>query len=147
MSKLILIISLFFLSFNGSAQNGGKSTAPKSESVQDTTKRFSLADGKYVGVNPKPPKIIKSKDTGIQKNKDLEESKGMNLRRFNLETGKDTGVGAEFRSERYRSLENRNKAQKAIPKPNPESDTLSRQRIILQDGKYVGAGPKKSKDQ
>lgn len=147
MSKLTLIISLFFLSFYVSAQNVEKSISPKSESVQDSTKRFSLADGKYVGVNPNPPKLIKLKDTGIQKNKDLEESKAMNLRRFNLETGKDTGVGAEFRSERYRSLENRNRTQKAIPKPNPQSDTLSRQRIILQDGKYVGAGPKKSKDQ
>ncbi len=146
MSKLIIIISLFFLPFYVSAQSGRKSTAPKSESVQDSTKRFSLADGKYVGVNPKAPQIKNSRGNVVKKKSNPREINVSQQQRFTLDIGKDTGVGSEYRSERYQSLENRNKARKAILKPNPQSDTLSRQRIILQDGKYVGVGPKKSKD-
>lgn len=65
-----------------------------------------------------------------------------------MDVGLDIGSGAAFRSERTKSYEQR-KNQSSVAKKklalNPEADTVRQKRIVIQDGRYVGTGPKKDK--
>lgn len=147
MVKLILILFLGVLSITVSAQQKDRKSEPKSEMPADSIRRFPLADGKFIGANPNPPQAREFSGSRIKKGKATEESNPPEPRRIPMDYGKDTGVGSEYRSERYRSLEMRQRMQESVPKATAKNDTLPKPRIVLHDGKFVGAGAGKSKDQ
>lgn len=145
--KLIFLLAGTLLSWCAKAQKVVRKGEFKSEILGDSVRRFPLADGKFVGVHPNPPQVRKQLVLKNQRGKAVEESNPPEPRRIPMDDGKDTGAGSEYRSERYRSFEIRQRMQKPVPKPTAENDTLPRPRIVLHDGKFVGAGAGKSKDQ
>ena len=151
-TKLKILFSIGFVLLGTLAFSQVKETAKKSgepESKIDSTRRFKIEQGLYVGANPEKNKglLVVKKDFRIAKPTIPKSDKGTE-KRFYLQGGQDVGSGSAYRSERMKSLEQRKvliNSSKSNLKVKPEADTVQQNRIIIQDGKYVGAGPKKDK--
>ncbi|SFT96747.1 hypothetical protein SAMN04489724_3036 [Algoriphagus locisalis] len=146
-SLRILFLMLFIVAGSAATAQVDNRPSKDTEHKFDSTHRFKIEDGLYVGVHidknkkqPSAQKVIRNMKTN---NPALDSAK---TKRFVLDDGSDIGVGAGYRSERAKSFEQR-KTQATVAKkklaPSPEADTVQQKRIVIQDGRYVGAGPKK----
>lgn len=142
--RQLLIVFGMVVSFQVSGQRIPDSVSTKSESETDTVRRFKLEDGSYVGVNPNIPIGSSLKKTVSPSVKSTEKHSFLQEKRLGIEDGKDVGVGSEFRSERLQSLRIRQQIQKDRRRQESINDSIPKKRIVLQDGKYVGAGLEKS---
>ncbi|PZX59321.1 hypothetical protein LV84_01352 [Algoriphagus ratkowskyi] len=151
-TKLKILFSICFVLLGTLAFSQVKETAKKlgePESKNDSTRRFKIEQGLYIGANPEKNKglIVVRKDLRIA-NPTTSENDKVSEKRFYLQQGQDIGTGSAYRSERMMSLKQRKdlfNSSKSKLKVKPEADTVQRNRIIIQDGRYVGAGPKKNK--
>ena len=133
----------------GSAATAQVSNRPSGEpgAKSDSTRRFKIEEGRYVGVHINKNREQPSTEKVIRKMKtDNQALDSVQAKRFVIEEGSDIGTGAAYRAERAKSFEQR-KNESLVDKrkttPIPAADTVRQKRIVIQDGRYVGAGPKK----
>ena len=148
-SLKILFLVLFIAVGSAATAQVGNKPFREPGSRSDSTRRFKIEDGLYVGVHrdknrkqPPSQNIIRKMET------DEHTLDSAQTNRFVLEDGSDIGSGAAYRSERAKSFEQRKNQPSVARKKTtlrPEADTVQQKRIVIQDGRYVGAGPKKDK--
>lgn len=146
-SLKILLLVLFIAVGSAAKAQVGNRPSGEPEHKSDSTRRFKIEDGLYVGVHRDKNQKQHSAQREIQKMKTENPTlDSAQTKRFVLEDGSDVGSGSAYRSERTKSFEQRKDRSSAAKKntnPRPEADTVRQKRIVIQDGRFVGAGPKK----